>query len=411
MQQSPKTIDAPALSSNLVSVLQREVDLGAQALKQGNPDVAVTFFQSALQKMTADMPFYDHLVHNLLLSYKGLVEKLLLKGDAGTALKFVGSALGLDIQGPMQDDSVFRYDFADAYQALGLICFNNGQFAAAVGCYRRSLQLCQAPSFYINLTNALSTTGQRGQLSDYTTEITPEQLGRHIFIACAPKTASTFLKDALVKLTGFKDVFMVYAAGQNEHEIYMPTLKHSAHLDTVTQQHCRASEANIHLMQAFGIRPIVLVRNIFDSVMSLFDFYNNQGAYFNTYFKADFPSLDAETQIDLLIDNVVPWYMQFVASWSLAEKQDRVKVQWLTYEELIADKPAAIGGVLNFYGLGAGGNAIEAKVKETESEAHKIRFNKGIAGRGAAGLTETQKDRIRRLSKYYPTTDFGRIGL
>jgi hypothetical protein len=86
-------------------------------------------------------------------------------------------------------------------------------------------------------------------------------------------------------------------------------------------------------------------------------------------------------------------------------------VQWLSYEELIADKPAAIQCVLNFYGLGAGANAIEAKVKETESEARKIRFNKGIAGRGVAGLSEKQKERIRRLSKYYPTTDFGRIGL
>ncbi len=411
MQQSPNTIDAPALNQNLISVLQREVDFGAQALKLGNADVAVTFFQSALQKMTADMPFYDHLVHNLLLSYKGLVEKLLAEGDVKTAMKFVGSALTLQILGPMKEDSVFLHRFAEAFQSLGLICFGHTQFEASVRCHRKSIAVYPAPGFHVNLTNALSTTGQRAQLSDYTAEITPEQLGRHIFIACAPKTASTFLKDVLVKLTGFKDVFMVYAAGQSEHELYLPTLKHSAHLDTVTQQHCRASEANIHLMQAFGIRPIVLVRNIFDSVMSLFDFYNNQGAYFNTYFKADFPSLDDETKIDLLIDNVVPWYMQFVASWSLAEKQDRLQVSWLTYEELIADKPAAIEGVLSFYGLGAAGKAVEAKVKETESEARKIRFNKGIAGRGAAGLSETQKERICRLSKYYPTTDFGRLGL
>ncbi|MBA2704279.1 MAG: hypothetical protein H0U60_10550, partial [Blastocatellia bacterium] len=78
-----------------------------------------------------------------------------------------------------------------------------------------------------------------------------------------------------------------------------------ADLDTVTQQHCRASDANVHLMQAFGIRPVVLVRNIFDSVMSLLDFYN-KGAFQTSYFRADWQALDEELKIDLLIENVIP---------------------------------------------------------------------------------------------------------
>ena len=188
--------------------------------------------------------------------------------------------------------------------------------------------------------------GRRAELSDFTADITREQLGRHIFIACVPKSASTFLKNLLVNLTGFQDVFMVYAAGQTEHELYLPTVREFAHFDTVTQQHCRASDANVHIMQAFGIRPIVLVRNIFDSVMSLLDFYNNQGAFYNSYFRADFQTLDEETKIDLLIDNVIPWYMQFVASWTLVEKQQRLEINWLRYEDLIADKPAAVKDVL-----------------------------------------------------------------
>lgn len=411
MRQSRQTFDASELNRSLASVIQQEVDLGAQALKQGSPDAAVTFFQSALQKMTVEMPFYDHLVHNLLLAYKGVIEKLLGKDDVENAIRFVNAALRLDILGPMAEDSVFRQHFAEAFQATGLICFTKGQFDASLECFRKSLSIYEGPGYHVNLTNALAITGKQPRLSDYTTEITPEQLGRHIFIACLPKTASTFLKNVLASITGYKDVFMVYAAGQNEHEIYLPTLRHAAHLDTVTQQHCRASEANIQLMQAFGIRPVVLVRNVFDSVMSLLDFYNNQGAYLNSYFRPDFPTLDEETKIDLLIENVIPWYFQFVASWQLAEKQGRLDLHWLSYEDLIADKPSAILGVLNFYGLGAASKAIEAKVREAETEGRKIRFNKGVAGRGKTGLTEQQKERIRRFSRYHPTTDFGRIGL
>jgi len=411
MHQSRQTIDASNLNQNLLSALQQEVDFGAQALKQGNPEIAVTFFQSALAKMSVEMPFYDHLVHNLLLSYKAVVEGLLTKGDFETAERFVDASLDLDIRGQMADDSVFQQNFADAFQALGLACFNQGKFELSLRCCRKAISVFQSPSYHINLTNSLVAARSRPVLADFTTEITPEQLGRHIFIACVPKSASTFLKNVLASLTGYKDVFMVYAAGQTEHEIYLPTLRHTAHLDTVTQQHCRASDANVHLMQAFGIQPVVLVRNIFDSVMSLLDFYNIQGAFYSTYFRADFQTLDEETKIDLIIDSVLPWYFQFVASWSLVEKEQRLPVHWLTYEDLIGDKQAAVQRVLNFYGLGAHEKAVAGKIAEAEGEGRKIRFNKGVSGRGLAGLTETQKERIRRFARYYPTTDFGRIGL
>ena len=411
MVQARQTIDAANVDGNLYRVLQQEVDLGTQALKQGKADVAVTFFQSALQKMSVDMPFYDHVVHNLLLSYRDLVERLLNEGKDDLAIKFTASALALDIRGEMAEDSVFRQRFADVFQGLSVLLFKGTKFDVSVDCVRKAIATHPSPSDYINFTNSLSASGKPARLSDFTTDITPEQLGRHIFIACVPKTASTFLKNLLVSMTGYRDMFPVYAAGQTEHEIYLPTVREFAHCDTVTQQHCRASDANVHIMQGFRIKPVVLVRNIFDSVMSLLDFYNDQGAYYNTYFRGDFASLDEETKIDLLIDNVIPWYLQFVASWDLVEKLRRLELHWLTYEELITDKMGAIQRILNFYGLGAYEKALESKIRETESESRKIRFNKGVAGRGKTGLTDSQKDRIRKLTRYYPSTDFSRIGL
>lgn len=408
--QSGNTIDIPHLSGSLYTVLQQEVDLGVEALRCESGDMAVTFFQSALQKLTIDQPFYDHLVHNLLLSYELLIEKLLQKGDTSTALDFLRAALRLEIRGSMANDTMFLRKFAGHFQSLGLVFFQNGLNEESLWCYRKAISVYPSPGSYVNLTNSLAATGQRAKLSDFTTEITPEQLGRHVFIACVPKSASTFLKNLLVNVTGYRDLFTVYAAGQSEHEIYMPTLRESAHLDTVTQQHCRASDANVHLMQAFGIRPVVLVRNIFDSVMSLLDFYN-KGAFQTSYSRADWQVLDEETKIDLLIESVIPWYFQFVASWDLAEKQKRLEVHWLSYEDLVADKPASVLNVLEFYGLGASRRGVEQRIREIESEERKIRFNKGVTGRGRSGLNNRQKDQIRRLTRYYPSTDFGRIGL
>lgn len=408
--QSPQTVDVPAEGLNLYSILEQEVDLGIQALNRGSGDMAVTFFQSALQKMIVDQPLYDHLVHNLLMSYKLLIQQLLKAQDKSTAIDFAHAALRLEISGRMSEDVAFLRRFAGTFQNLAVVFFQNGFFEVSLLCCRKAISVYPCPGSYVNLTNSLAATGQRALLSDFTTEVTAEQLGRHIFIACVPKSASTFLKNLLLKLTGYRDLFAVYAAGQTEHEIYLPTLREYADANTVTQQHCRASDANVHLMQAFGIRPVVLVRNIFDSVMSLLDFYNN-GASKTSYFRTDWPTLSEETKIDLLIENVIPWYFQFVASWQEAEKQKRLEVHWLSYEELIGDKCAAVLKVLEFYGLGAARRSVEQCVVEVEANGRKNRFNKGVAGRGNSSLSTRQKEQVRRRASYFPSTDFSRIGL
>lgn len=410
LAQVQQRIDVPLKSQNVYRILQQEIELGHNALQRGRGDMAVTFFQSALQKLTVEQPVYDHLVHNLLASYNVLIEDLLKSGDVPLALDFLKAALRLEIKGRMAEDENFLRQFAGLFDNLGITLFQSGLHEASLICSRKAISIHRRSGSQVNLTNALVATGQPARLSDFTTGIMPEQLGRHIFIACVPKTASTFLKNLLVNLTGYRDLFTVYAAGQSEHEIYLPMLREFADVNTVTQQHCRAADANVHLMQAFGVRPVVLVRNIFDSVMSLLDFYN-RGAFTNSFFRADWPALDDETRIDLLIENVIPWYFQFVASWDLVEKRKQLEVHWLTYEQLIADKTGTVLKILEFYGLGASRRGVEQRIKAIESNERKIRFNKGVAGRGKSGLNDLQKERIRRLARYYPSTDFARIGL
>src|SRR5436305_13519915 len=52
-----ETIEIPEASGNLYRTLQQEVELGAQALRSERADMAVTFFQSALQKISLTDPF------------------------------------------------------------------------------------------------------------------------------------------------------------------------------------------------------------------------------------------------------------------------------------------------------------------------------------------------------------------
>jgi tetratricopeptide (TPR) repeat protein len=409
-EQMIRNMDISESDRDLFMAAQLEVDLGARSLSSGNAEVAVTMFESAIQKIGAGLPFHDHLAYNLLVSYKTLIEQKLATGDASAAEGLRRRVLELELSGRTAEDDSFRQQFASVADAIGLIFFRHGDFDASLQCTRKAISIKPSPGFQVNLENALRASVQRARLSDLTDQVAPEQLGRHIFIACVPKSGSTFLKNVLLSLTGYRDAYIAYTPAQFEQDLYLPSAVNVAKMDTVTQQHSRATDANVQIMQAFGIRPVVLVRNIFDAVVSLLDFYNG-GAFANTFFRADYRSLDEDTRIDLLIDNLVPWYFQFVASWSLVEKQQRLDIFWMSYEELIKDKPTSITNVLTFYGLGAPRRGIEQQIWEAESEKRRTRFNRGVAGRGASKLSEGQIDRIRSYARYFPTTDFSRIGL
>ena len=410
MGQTAQKFAVNTSEERLYGTVQQEVDLGVRALSDKDADMAIVFFQSALQKLDIRQPFHDHLVHNLLLCYRLQIEQKLKLGEHRAAAADLDKALKLEILGEMSSDIGFRKRFAGVFDTLGRVFLGHHNLDESLRCCRKAISIYPSPGFRVNLENALRASGQTAVLSDFSAELTVEQLGRHIFIACVPKSGSTFLKNVLASVTGYRDAFMVYTPGQFEQDLYLPTLETVANVDTVTQQHCRASDANVQMMQAFGIKPVVLVRNIFDCVSSLLDFYDG-GAFSSSFFREDYSTLDEETRINLLIDSLVPWYFQFVASWSLVEKQGRLDLMWLSYDELIKNKPKAVKDVLSFYGLGAPLHGIEQRITEIESEKRGTRYNKGVAGRGESKLSDAQKQRIRSYARYFPTTDFVRIGL
>src|SRR5215470_16297447 len=119
--QSHPPFAVPPAALNLYSIVQQEVLFGVQALQRESADIAVTMFQSALQKLTVDQPLYDHLVHNLLASYRLLIEQLLRSGKKSLALDFLSAALRLEISGQMAGDTTFRRKFSGVFQDLGIV--------------------------------------------------------------------------------------------------------------------------------------------------------------------------------------------------------------------------------------------------------------------------------------------------
>ncbi len=397
--------------SDLAMQIRKDFEVATSKLRQGDTETALIMFKHLLQKARPNMQGYNAILLNLATAYKRWLDKL-VREKAGRAIlsSLAQETLALELRGPATQDKEFRSNFADALHSIAVTFSRNHQYEISLPILRKAISIQPCPTYYVSLTNALAYTKEPARLCDYTTSYSPAHLGKHIFIACTPKSGSTFLKNALVNLTKFRPIFSVFAALQNEHDLDLPIWIKFGKTDTVTQQHCRASEANIQLMQAFGIRPVVLVRNIFDTVISLRDFYRT-GFTDTTYFnREDFDIFTERQQTDLIIDNVLPWYFQFISSWQRAETNCRVEAHWLVYEEMISDKAGTLERLLRFYGLNAQRATIEQVIDATESDTRRNRFNKGIIGRGET-LSAKQKERIAALARYYPSADFRCVGL
>lgn len=391
--------------------LRADLEIASAKLQQGDAETVLILLKPALQRVSTRSPEHDVLVQVLAHAYKRRIDKLVREQtDDEVIHSLVQEAMALELCGNQIQDEEARNHFADTFHNLALIFSRNHQYSTSLPILRKALSIHRCPTYYVSLTNALAYTQEPARLDDYTTDYDSAALGKHIFIACAPKSGSTFLKNVMVNLTKFRPIFSVFAALQNEHELDLPIWVKFGKTNTVTQQHCRASEANIQLMQAFGIRPIILVRNIYDTTISLRDFYRTGFTATTYYNREDFDRSTEEQQTDLIIDNVLPWYFQFISSWQRAECNKRLEVVWLHYEDMIRDKAGTVERLLSFYGLSAERTAIEHAVATTESDARRNRFNKGVAGRGEI-LTAKQKERIAALARHYPSADFTSVGL
>ena len=176
--------------------------------------------------------------------------------------------------------------------------------------------------------------------------------GNHIFLACQPKSGSTFLGNAIAELTGYRWSQFRQAPidNVNEQDIYFPSVLDNYEINSITQQHTRASNANIELLKFADAKIIVLTRNIFDVVISSLDHSEKQKIVGSpmTYANDEYYKLTDEQKINMTIDLAVPWHIHFYVSWYDAMVNKNVKLLWITYEEMITDQVGTIERMLKF---------------------------------------------------------------
>ena len=226
----------------------------------------------------------------------------------------------------------------------------------------------------------------------------------HVLIACMPKSASTFLADALAELPGMRRVDLSWAMGRREQTLDVVQLARRDLSRYVCQQHLRYSEDVGELIEEFRLTPVVLTRNLFDAVASVRDHLRDEGPKFpTTTLGPEHAKLsDAELE-DLIADLVVPWYVSFYVSWQ------GVDCLRMTYDE-VRESPAR-----------SRREHLRARARSRRERTRSPAPSTPRARRGGAStraypaaakaISLPARDKIVALTRHFPKIDFAPVGV
>ena len=234
-----------------------------------------------------------------------------------------------------------------------------------------------------------------------------------IVVAAAPRTGSTFLSVVLSEVTKLQRFRLCSGYATNEHDLYLPALCIVNDSGCVSQMHMKGSFHNASLINRFKIRQIILVRNIYDIVASLFDdlrkkeeipgYHTGEIGYSFLWLDSATKNMNDEDLIDMIIDLAIPWYVNFYVSWYRLAEQNIVNPIWVNYEDMMNDKNNTIISILNFIDFPFNGEINSTILNEKYST-----YNMGGSGRGNILLSDERKRRIMEKFSYYEDVNFDR---
>ena len=241
-----------------------------------------------------------------------------------------------------------------------------------------------------------------------------------IALCCMPKSGSTFIQTSLQALpkANFQLAYLhspymnadFVGAHSREHEIdeLALTITEIRGLNYVSQMHTKWSEYTEACFAAYGIKPIITYRNVFDCIVSLDDMLRQGKAEGFPMIRLpdNYRSIPDAERLAFLCLYVGPWYLDYIVSWSRAG----LPLLRLDYDEDIKNFDQGTAEKIRDF-LAIDGLSIEDFLTAftlTDERRKDIRLNKGINGRGTA-IPRAARDQLRALAAIYqPTVDFGK---
>jgi hypothetical protein len=218
------------------------------------------------------------------------------------------------------------------------------------------------------------------------------QRRRSVLLAFPPKAAGTFLRSAAIDAIGGQLTRIVHAYGGREASPYLPALLHYFLGDPteptmVTHVHMQALPANRHFIDAFDLKPVVMLRSVPDMLCSYLDMLNAEPItpelWVNSLIPENFATLDPGTQADFIVDIMAPWYASYFATWLDYAAHYPKRVCVLRYRDFKRDPVTTLRLLLAHSGIESSDYMCRRAVEIAWKERAQLRFNMGEQGRGA----------------------------
>ena len=244
----------------------------------------------------------------------------------------------------------------------------------------------------------------------------------NVLVACMPKSASTFIQDALrnalaLPAAGLFTATFTAASGsglggnlREQEPDELALLRNGLNQrGYVAQHHTRCSPSVARLLQTYNVQPIVTYRNILDIIVSANDMIEEWRAapgaedqhYFNDGLPGNFARLDRADRLMILAQRHTPWLLQFYISWKKCEKMGLTKPLWISYDQdFLGDRPQLAKRIVDHLGLDGSAMIRLANAFEDKSNPDGKRINKGVAGRGK-DVPVAVRDLVMRMADYY----------
>jgi hypothetical protein len=241
-----------------------------------------------------------------------------------------------------------------------------------------------------------------------------------LFFAFAPKAAGTFLRTAAIEAVGGSLVRVVHAQGGREAQPYLPIfvnyyLGGVCEGPLVAHVHMQAAPANRYFLEAFDIKPIIMLRPIPDMLASYWDMLaasaQARAEGLNCPIPDAFPAFDDGRKADFMIDMIAPWYVHYFATWMtyLAKKPDEVCL--LRYTDFVADPVQVLEAALDHADLTRSRSVCQAALDSAWKDRAALRYNKGAMGRGREYFSDAHRERLTQMLAYHPVLDSWRADL
>jgi len=248
-----------------------------------------------------------------------------------------------------------------------------------------------------------------GDLLNYCRKINTN--ARMVVLAFAPKMAGTFLSQAAIYAVNGQLVRSSHANGGREGSFYFPTVL-ATFLDkdapvAVTHVHMQAFNANRYFIEAFDLKPVIMVRSIPDALASFWDMMETTEQLrtngFQCMIPENFLEMDRKAKANFMVNMFAPWYASYYATWrSFVEDQPKT-MSVLHYSDFREDPAASLQKALVHSGFHSiTRQKCEEAVERARNERKSLRFNKGVEGRGQEYFIQEHLMRIGAMLAHYP---------